>query len=138
MQSAPLARQFMAWLRRGVLDGALPVNESGAFVHVVDEGLFLASPRIFREFVRQRRGSAEPAVDVAKQVQREVLREGWHLRADRGVNILCYEIKRDKRDDRGATRINGIVIRDPQRFVDPLPVINPSLVRVVEAAGVAD
>lgn len=133
-QRSALARQFMAWLRRGVLDGTLAVNGSGAPVHVVDDGLLLVSPRIFREFARQPGRSAEPAVDGARQVQREVLREGWHLRVDGGVNILCYELKGG---GRGSTRINGIVIREPQRFVDPLPPINPSLVRVLDAAGAA-
>ena len=62
-----------------------------------------------------------------------LFRSGWHLRVDRGVNILCYE---RKRSDRGSTRINGIVIREPQRFIRPLPAIDSTLVRVVEGAGV--
>jgi hypothetical protein len=75
----------------------------------------------------------ESAADAAKRVQREVLREGWHLRADRGVNILCYE---RKRSDRGSSRINGIVICEPQRFIQALPAIDSTLVRVVEGASV--
>lgn len=133
-QRSALARQFMAWLRRGVLDGTLAVNGTDAPVHVVDEGLLLVSPRIFREFARQPGRSAEPAVDGARQVQREVLREGWHLRADRGVNILCYEIKGD---GRSGVRISGVVIREPGRFVEPLPPTNPLIVRVVETEGAA-
>jgi hypothetical protein len=128
-----LARQFMAWLSQGMLDGRLSVNEPDALVHVVAEGLLLASPRIFREFAKQQVGVPESAADAAKRVQREVLREGWHLRADRGVNILCYE---RKRSDRGSTRINGIVIREPQRFIQALPAIDSALVRVVEGASV--
>ena len=128
-----LARQFMAWLRQGMLDGRLSVNVPDALVHVVAEGLLLASPRIFREFAKQQVGVPESAADEAKRVQREVLREGWHLRADRGVNILCYE---RKRSDRGSTRINGIVIREPQRFVQALPAIDSTLKRVVEGASV--
>jgi hypothetical protein len=128
-----LARQFMAWLSQGMLDGRLSVNVPDALVHVVAEGLLLASPRIFREFAKQQVGVPESAADEAKRVQREVLREGWHLRADRGVNILCYE---RKRSDRGSTRINGIVIREPQRFVQALPAIDSTLKRVVEGASV--
>jgi hypothetical protein len=123
----------MAWLSQGMLDGGLSVNEPDALVHVVAEGLLLASPRIFREFAKQQVGVPEAAADAAKRVQREVLREGWHLRADRGVNILCYE---RKRSDRGSTRINGIVIREPQRFVQTLPAFDSTLVRVVEGASV--
>ncbi len=131
-EESALARQFMAWLSQGVISGNLAVNAPDALVHVVAEGLLLASPRIFREFAKQQVAGSEPAVDAAKRVQREVLREGWHLRAERGVNILCYE---RKRSDQGMARINGIVIREPQRFFQRLPAIDPTLLRVVDVAG---
>ena len=127
-----LARQFMMWLNQGLLDGSFSINKPDALVYGVAEGLLLASPRIFREFAKQQFAGPESAADAAKRVQREVLREGWHLRADRGVNILCYD---RKRSDRGSTRINGIVIREPQRFLHALPAIDSALVRVVEGAG---
>jgi len=128
-----LARQFMAWLSQGLLGGNLAVNTPEALVHVVAEGLLLASPRIFREFTKQQGAGSAPAVDAAKRVQREVLREGWHLRTEGGVNILCYECRRSDHD---ITRINGIVIRDPQRFIQPLPAIDSTLRRVADGAGV--
>jgi hypothetical protein len=127
-----LARQFMVWLNQGLLDGSLSVNKPDALVHGVAEGLLLASPRIFREFAKQQVAGPESTADAAKRVQREVLREGWHLRGDRGVNILCYE---RKRSDRGSTRINGIVILEPRRFIQRLPAIDSTLVRVVDGAS---
>ena len=128
-----LARQFMVWLNQGLLDGSLSVNKPDALVDGVAEGLLLASPRIFREFAKQKFAGPESAADAAKRVQREVLREGWHLRTDRGVNILCYD---RKRSDRGSTRTNGNVIREPQRFLPALPAIDSTMVRVVDGAGV--
>ncbi len=128
-----LARQFMAWLNQGLLDGALSVNQPDALVHRVAEGLLLASPRLFRQFARQQVVGPEAAEYAARRVQREVLREGWHLRGDHGVNILCYGYGRS---ERGATRINGIVILEPQRFIQPLPTIDPTLVRAVDGASV--
>jgi hypothetical protein len=122
----------MVWLNQGLLDGTFSVNKPDALVHGVAEGLLLASPRIFREFAKQQVAGPESAADAAKRVQREVLREGWHLRADRGVNILCYD---RKRSDRGGTRINGIVIREPQRFLHALPAIDSALVRVMDGAS---
>ena len=101
---------------------------------MVNEGLLLASPRIFREFARERAGP-EPAGDAAKRVQRDVLRAGWHLRAGGGVNMLCYEMTRA---GRSPTRITGIVIRDPRRFIDPLPVVDTTLVRVVDSGAAVD
>ena len=40
----------MAWVQRGVADGSLSYNESGALVHFVEEGLFLVSPGVFRAY----------------------------------------------------------------------------------------
>jgi len=131
-EESALARQFMAWLRQGVLGGTLAVNTADAPVFVVAEGLLLCSPRIFREFAKQRITGSEVVADAAKRVQREVLREGWHQRADGGVNILSYE---QRRSDRSTTRNNGIVIREPQRFIQPLPAIDSTLVRVIDGAG---
>jgi hypothetical protein len=131
-----LARQFMVWLNQGLLDGSLSVNKPDALVYGVAEGLLLASPRIFREFAKQQVAGPESGADATRraqrQVLREVLREGWHLRGDHGVNIRCYGYRRS---DRGATRINGIVMLEPQRFIQRLPAIDSTLVRMVDGAS---
>lgn len=128
-------RRFMDWVRQGIADGTLPVNVRGALVHGVEDGLLLASPGIFRAFVRRDgAGQAEPG-DAAKRLQREVLRAGWHLRADGGVNLLGYAWKQD---GRAAARIHGIVILSPGRFFDPVPAINAALVRVGDSARAAE
>ena len=102
-------------------------------MHFVDEGMLLVSPRIFREFAKNfgevgggpANAPGEP--DIAKSIQRQVLREGWHLRADKGVNILTYQVMRG---NRAASRLSGVVIRNPVRFVDPVSPSNPLLVRL--------
>jgi hypothetical protein len=43
----------MEWVRQGIADGTLPVNVRGALVHGVEDGLLLASPGIFRAFIRR-------------------------------------------------------------------------------------
>ncbi len=128
-------RRFMDWVRQGIADGTLPVNVRGALVHGVEDGLLLASPGIFRAFIRRDdAGQAEPG-DAAKRLQREVLRTGWHLRTDGGVNLHGYAWKQD---GRAAARIHGIVILSPGRFFDPVPTINPALVRVGDSAAAAE
>jgi hypothetical protein len=125
----------MEWVRQGIADGTLRVNVPGALVHGVEDGLLLASPGIFRAFIRRDgAGKAEPG-DAVKRLQREVLRAGWHLRADGGVNLHGYAWKQD---GRAAARMHGVVILAPQRFVDPVPPINPALVRVGDSAAVAE
>ncbi|MFO1333458.1 MAG: TraI domain-containing protein [Piscinibacter sp.] len=128
-------RHFLDWVRQGIADGTLPVNVRGALVHGVEDGLLLASPGIFRAFIRREgAGPAEPG-DAAKRLQRELLRAGWHLQADGGVNLHGYAWKQD---GRAAARIHGIVILSPGRFFDPVPAINAALVRVGDSARAAE
>ncbi len=124
-------RRFMAWVQQGITNGSLPVNARGALVHGVEEGLLLVSPRILRAFIQHDGAGQDQANDVAKRLQREVLRAGWHLKAERGVNLHAYVWKQDGHP---AERIHGIVILAPQRFFDPVPPLNPALVRVGESA----
>ena len=129
------ARCFMAWVKQGVADGTLPVNVRGALVHRVEDGLLLASPGIFRAFVRQEGTGRDEPRDAAKRLQREVLRAGWHLQADGGVNLHGYAWRQDGGPD---VRIHGVVFLAPARFVDPLPPVNPALVRLADSAAAGE
>ncbi|MGE0289745.1 MAG: helicase/relaxase domain-containing protein [Bradyrhizobium sp.] len=137
-QSPDTAHRFMAWLQQGLADGTLRVNQAGSLVHFVDEGMLLVSPRIFREFAKHfdedggSTANAPGEPDIGKSIQRQVLRAGWHLRADKGVNILTYQVMRGNRP---ASRLSGVVISDPARFVHPVPPVNPLLVRLREERG---
>lgn len=141
-EGSEFAHRFMDWLREGIVGGTLSVNIPDALVHRVAEGLLLASPRIFRVFAKEAGhigGLMGPNADrdggSAKRLQRELLRAGWHLQAERGVNFLSYQWKGDKRT---TSRINGLVVVEPGRFVDPLPPVNPELVRAVDSTGHLD
>ena len=125
---------FMAWLRESVADGTLSVNAPGSLVHFVPEGMLLVSPRILREFAKwcSERGAVDPAhagsvAEIGKSIQREVLRARWHLRAPNGVNICTYDVIRH---GRAVSRIAGVVLPNPERFVDHVPVVNSALVRI--------
>jgi len=137
-QAPDTAHRFMAWLQQGLSDGTLRVNQAGALVHFVDEGMLLVSPRIFREFAKRidedggSTANAPGEPDIGKSIQRQVLRAGWHLRADKGVNILTYQVMRGNRP---ASRLSGVVISNPAQFVDPVPPVNPLLVRLREERG---
>ena len=132
------ARSFMVWLQQGLADGTLPVNVAGALVHFVPEGMLLVSPRIFRVFAMRfgdhASGSAPAAgdPDVGKSIQRQFLRAGWHRRAEKGVNILSYQVMRG---ERAVSQLSGVVIPNPERFLDPVPAVNPVLVRLPAEAG---
>lgn len=143
MAQAPAAAcHFINWLQRGLYAGTLRFNVAGALVHFVDEGLLLVSPRIFREFAEQyaEDGSGSALVcaagepDIGKLIQRQFLRARWHLRTEQGVNFLTYQVMHGKR---AVSRLSGVVIPNPVRFVDPVPPVNPLLVRLNVEPGVA-
>lgn len=134
------AQRFMVWLQEGVSAGRIRANEPGALVHGVPEGMLLVSPRIFREFAKQcreeiallRQGVSASETDTGKWVLRQVLRAGWHLQADQGVNMLTYQVMRA---DRAVSSLSGVVIKNPERFVEPAPSVNPALVRAPVSQG---
>lgn len=136
------AQRFMDWLKGGVCAGNIRVNESGALVHGVPEGMLLVSPGIFREFARQCRdeiASLRPGIvasdaEAGKWVMRQVLRAGWHLQADLGVNMVTYLVMPGARQ---TSTISGVVIENPERFIEPAPGINPALVRAPASQSVA-
>ena len=125
------AQRFMAWVQEGLASGRLAYNESGAMVHFVAEGMFLASPRIFREFAQAygETGDGTPSDKEGDRlgtgIQREVIRAGWHLKGKNKTNVLKYQVIR--RNGRGGGLLTGIVIKEPARFVSPLPTPNPHL-----------
>ena len=43
-------RHFWMWLAAGLADGSIAVNQSGAPVHFVAQGMLLVSPAIFRDY----------------------------------------------------------------------------------------
>ncbi|MBI4294449.1 MAG: TraI domain-containing protein [Betaproteobacteria bacterium] len=126
------AMRFMGWVQEGLASGELRFNESGALVHFVPEGMLLVSPRIFREFAKVHgedgKGPAETGdkAQAGKGVQRQLLRAGWHVRAENDVNILAYQVVRG---GRRISQLSGVVIEEPGRFVSPVPPANPVLLR---------
>jgi len=132
------AMRFMGWVQEGLATGRLRFNESGALVHFVPEGMLLVSPRIFREFAKAHgedgKGSATPDEEAqpGKGIQRQVLRAAWHVRADKGINMLTYHVIRG---GRRISQLSGVVIEKPARFVNPVPPANPVLVRTTPSVS---
>jgi hypothetical protein len=129
------ADRFMSWLQAGLADGSLPFNEQGAAVHFVLEGMLLVAPRIFREYAvrcAEQRAAAGPLLDsghtdLSKAIQLELLRAGWLVHGPQGIRILSYQVMGGGKP---ASQLSGVVIRSPERFITPVPPVNPSLMRL--------
>lgn len=110
---------FFEWLARGIREGDLSVNNSGAQLHVVAEGLFLVSPLIFKEYA----GEDGPWTAV----QKKMIRAGRHIRTAQGQNILLYRVE----GKNSASKLRGIVLKDPEALLNvKLPKLNNRLMRM--------
>jgi hypothetical protein len=137
-QPSALALEFMVWVQRGVADGSLRYNESGALIHFVAEGLFLVSPGLFRAYAE-----AHPEVPSTesgsakswpgKAVQKAVCAAGWNRKGPRNKSVLTYQVA--GRDGVSGKTLNGVVLLQPERFFAPVPPANPHLQRVPDEGG---
>ena len=128
------ALRFMAWLQQGLAGGSIAYNETGTMVHFAAEGMLLVSPRIFRHFAERfgEKGDGSPSTlmedKVGTGIQREVIKAGWHVLGPRKTNVHRYQVVR--RNGRGGSTLSVMIIREPRRFVEPIPPANPHLVKV--------
>jgi integrating conjugative element relaxase (TIGR03760 family) len=136
------ALRFMGWLQQGLAKGDIAFNETGAMVHFAMEGMLLISPRIFRHFAERfgEKGDGTPSSltgdKLGTGIQREVIKAGWHLLGPRKTNVHKYQVVR--RNGKGGSQLSVMIIREPQRFIEPVPPANPHLVRSdseLETAG---
>ena len=51
------------------------------------------------------------------------------MRGEKGISILPYQVLRAGKP---PARISGVVVMDPQRFVNPVPPDNPHVVKVTD------
>jgi integrating conjugative element relaxase (TIGR03760 family) len=127
---SPVAIAFMQWLQEGLRTRTIKHNEVGAPVHFVEQGMALVSPLIFREHSRQTNSAATheplPPDKLGLDVQREVLKAGWHLPAAAGVNIHQFAVV--KKGGIRTGRLSAVVLTTPQRWVLPVPPNNPALI----------
>jgi integrating conjugative element relaxase (TIGR03760 family) len=121
-----LAVAFMKWVQRHLADGSMKHNEAGAPVHFIEYGMVLVSPLIFRLYAAANdapAGLTEEDGDFAMRVQRELLRAQWHATAPGGKNVWTLYVS--KKGGQGASRLAAVVLKEPRRWVVPVPPSNP-------------
>nr|GEU29200.1 hypothetical protein [Tanacetum cinerariifolium] len=120
-----LAIGFMQWVQRNLADGSMKHNEAGAPVHFVEYGMALVSPLIFRLYAAatETMHNKPEDPDFAMRVQRELLRAQWHCPAPGGKNVWTLYVA--KKGGQASSKLSAVVLRDPKRWVVPVPPPNP-------------
>lgn len=123
-QPTPQALDFLRWIQHSLASRELKYNETGAVVHFGPEGMALVSPLIFKLYAATLVPEAEIG-DAAVQIQREVIKAGWHMGGPNRTNIVRYSVI--GRGDAVISRLAAVVLVDPGRWVQPVPPSNPVL-----------
>lgn len=116
---------FLEWLRKGVLNHHLMVNDRKAKIHTVDGTFFLVTPGIFQRYAAEHPESAEaaPQSDAWRRIQRQFEKLDAHLRKPNSQNIWTCTV----RGPRKTTSLNGYLLRDVNLLGLPPPPNNPFL-----------
>ncbi len=114
-QARDSGEAFLEWLRNGIRSGVLTVNAPKGHLHMVEAGLLLASPGVFRAF----------AGDNWREVQKRFLKRRLTERTPNGENIFYYQLC----DDRVRETVKGVLIRNPhEKLGVSLPAADSRLV----------
>lgn len=115
-------RRFVAWLRDNIASGRVEINTARARIHVLQEGLALISPGIFRDF------------DGAcwDKAQKRFQKLKLHLKRPDGTNIWTCRVAKDRKQ----SRIKVMLIPEPGKALGvTLPPPNPAVTLLTEDGG---
>ncbi|EGT5656606.1 DNA-binding domain-containing protein [Citrobacter braakii] len=120
--SQPLsASGFMGWLRKGIAEHRLVVNDTLARVHMVDGAVLLVSPGIFILYVKSTTGQTG---EEWRQLQKDFQKLQLHRRSRDGVNIWDIEVRGPRR----TRTVKGYLLYNPAEiFGSAVPEDNPYL-----------
>lgn len=107
--------RFWQWLKAGLADHSIVINDTKAPVHIVNGTYFLVSPSIFKRFSRVVLSKEEQW----KAVQKSFQKLGLHVRTQ-GQNIQKVSVEGQNK----TGTLMGYLIKDPQQVSQKIPPDN--------------
>lgn len=111
------AQKFLSWLQRGLLEKTILINNPASEVHIVEEGVFLLAPAIFKTFLRLH--------DLPEDKHKNLSRRFANLRKNirnGDVNIHSYWVQSTSR----ASRIAGWLLPFNAIYEHDYPIPKPN------------
>lgn len=122
-----VAMRFINWLKRGLIEKTILINNPTAEVHIAEEGVFLLAPAIFKTFLIRHGHDPEKHKNLSKRIVRLKLniRNG-------DANIWPYWVSSSNR----KSKISGWLFPFNLFFENeyPIPSKNKYLIRSLEEA----
>ena len=123
----PSGEHFVAWLRHGIQNRKIVINDTRALVHTVADTAYLVSPGVFQRYAQEHPRVAAMAKqeDVAdwEWVQRSFERLRLHRKQANGLNIWTCKVT----GPRKSRQLHGYLLSAAQRLFDDVPANNPYL-----------
>lgn len=120
-------QQLLHWLRNGLHQKRLAINEATALLHTVDGTLFLVSPGIFRRYLQEHPKSASNAklegVADWQWLQKQFEQLGQHRKRADDLNLWTCEVC----GPRPGKRLHGYLLRAPMAVMPSATFDNPYL-----------
>lgn len=118
---------FVDWLRLGLQQRRLVLNDAKALVHTVADTAYLVSPGVFQRYAQEHpevraRAKSEQLADW-QWVQKQFERLRLHRKQANGLNIWTCEVA----GPRKTRRLHGYLLRDPLAVLPEALPNNPYL-----------
>jgi hypothetical protein len=114
IETTNLQHIFLAWLKAGITSKSIPLNNPNAIAHIVEEGVFLVCPKVFKDFLIAH-GIAE--IEHAK-LSKRFDRMKICLSTKIGGNVFSYWAVGDSRHSKISGRVVPFsFIFDPSQAV---------------------
>ncbi|MDH4846213.1 relaxase [Pseudomonas sp. BN605] len=113
---------FIEWLREGIHNHRLLINDSKAKVHSMDGTFFLVTPGIFQRYAAEHPEHAgrDDKIEPWRRIQREFEKLDVHLKRPDGQNIWSCSVRGPRR----SSSLNGYILRDANLLGMPPPPNN--------------
>jgi integrating conjugative element relaxase (TIGR03760 family) len=109
--------KFLAWLQRGLLEKTILINNPTAEIHIVEDGILMIAPAIFKTFLRLHNLPEDKHKNLSKRFGnlRKHIRNG-------DMNIHSYWVSSSNR----ASKINGWLLPFNVIYENDYPVPKPN------------
>ncbi|WP_426139199.1 MobH family relaxase [Pseudomonas sp. DWP3-1-2] len=122
-----LGDEFIRWVRLGVVEHRIIINDAKAKIHSVADTAFIVTPEIFQRYAQEHPELIQLAKSESlsdwRLVQRAFEKLGIHKKRDDGLNIWTCEVK----GPRKTRSVKGYLLQDYSVIFTEKPYNNPYL-----------
>ncbi|MGF6708521.1 MobH family relaxase [Pseudomonas frederiksbergensis] len=121
---------FLNWVKEGIQNHKLIINDSKAKIHTVCGSVILVTPGLFQRYAQEFPGisqGADQEIEEWRWVQKQFEKLKVHKKRGNGLNIWACQVQ----GPRKKATLKGYLIEEPKLLFEWIPPDNP-FVKIVE------